>query len=237
MSNLSDERLSSLLDGELDEPQRRDAIEALSRDSEARERWERLNLASDALHGNLPEGIDMGFSSRVMAAIADEPAILAPPPRNSTVSDSVAPASIHAPSRFGRRVAGLAVAASVAALAVMGVDTLYRDDPAAPVPAQLAQKGDASSGYARIAKQSLQPAATLASVNAPVAGAVPDATLAAARAEVLRAHPELIRRIDPRLHKYLINHSQQAARANIQGAMPYARIVTYPGVQHQSVQR
>lgn len=237
MSNLSDEQLSSLLDGELDESRRRHALEALSHDAEARERWERFNLARDALHGNLPDGIDLQFSSRVRAAIDDEPAILAPPPRNPAASTDAPAGEIHAPSRFSRRFAGLAVAASVAAMAVMGVETLYRDDPAAPGGAQLAQGTDAQPDFVRLAKRPVPPAPAMAPVNTPQASTMTNPSLAAARVEVLRAHPEIVRRIDPRLHKYLINHSQQAARSNIQGVMPFARIVTYPGAQHQSVQR
>ncbi|VAX00014.1 hypothetical protein MNBD_GAMMA20-1829 [hydrothermal vent metagenome] len=242
MSNLSDERLSSLLDGELDDTQQRHAVDALGGDVEARERWERFHLAGDALHGDLAEAIDPRFAARVMAAIDDEPAILAPSlPRQSSTSST----RTHAPSRLSKRFAGLAVAASVAAVAVMGVESLYHEDPAAPFNQQVAENNAPPSDYIRLAKQpSLPAAASLASVvNAPLMIsplvvpsplAVPSQT---ARAEMLRAHPDIVRRIDPRLHKYLINHSQQAARSNIQGVMPYARIVTYPGVQQRSVQR
>ncbi len=232
MSNLSDERLSSLLDGELDDTQQRHAIDALSGDAGARERWERFHLAGDVLHGDLAEAIDPRFTSRVMAAIDDEPAILAPPPpRQSSTTRT------HAPSRLSKRFAGLAVAASVAAVAVMGVESLYHEDPAAPLNQQVAENTSPPSEYIRLAKQpSLSTAAPLASVvNAPLTA--PSSPLAApsltARTEMFRAHPEIVRHIDPRLHKYLINHSQQAARSNIQGVMPYARIVTYPGVQQQ----
>ncbi len=248
MSNLSDERLSSLLDGELDDTQQRHAVDALGGDAEARERWERFHLAGDALHGDLAEAIDPRFASRVMAAIDDEPAILAPSlPRQSSTSTSTSTSSTrtHAPSRLSKRFAGLAVAASVAAVAVMGVESLYHEDPAAPFNQQVAENNTPPSDYIRLAKQlSLPAAASLASVvNAPLMIsplAVPSPLAApsqTARAEMLRAHPDIVRRIDPRLHKYLIDHSQQAARSNIQGVVPYARIVTYPGVQQRPVQR
>jgi len=230
MTNLSDERLSSLIDGELDDTQQRHAMDTLGSDAEARDRWERFHLASDALHGNLPDAIDPRFASRVMAAIEDEPTILAPPPPRKS---SVSTAHARTPSSFSKRFAGLAVAASVAAIAVMGVESLYHNDPAVPLNQQVAENNTPQSGFVRLAKQPSPPAAaTLASVNAPLA------TSPAVRAEILRAHPDIARRIDPRLHKYLINHSQLAARSNIQGVMmPYARIVTYPGAQQRSVQR
>ncbi len=237
MTNLSDERLSSLIDGELDDTQQRHAIDALIHDADARERWERFHLASDALHGNLPGAIDPRFASRVMAAIEDEPTILAPPPpRKPSVSTD---STDHAPARasFSKRFAGLAVAASVAAIAVMGVESLYHEDPMAPRNQQVAESKAEPSEYIRLARQPSAPlGATLASSNAPLATSAAGPSLAA-RAEMLRAHPEIARRIDPRLHKYLINHSQQAARSNIQGVMPYARIVTYPGVPQRPVQQ
>ena len=234
MTNLSDERLSSLLDGELDDTQQRHAIDALGGDAEARDRWERFHLASDALHGNLPDAIDPQFASGVMAAIEDEPTILAPPPRKSSASTVHA----HTPSRLSKRFAGLAVAASVAAIAVMGVESLYHEDPAAPLNQQVAESAAPPSEYIRLAQQpSPSRVATLASVNTPLATPPAAAPSLKARAEMLRTHPDIARRIDPRLHKYLLNHSQQTARSNIQGVMPYARIVTYPGVQQRSVQR
>ncbi|HEX22483.1 MAG TPA: hypothetical protein ENH21_03540, partial [Chromatiales bacterium] len=212
------------------------AIDALGGDAEARERWERFHLASDALHGNLPEAIDPQFASRVMAAIEDEPTILAPPPRKS----SAPTVRTHTSSRLSKRFAGFAVAASVAAIAVMGVESLYHEDPVAPLNQQVAENNTLPSEYIRLAKQPSLPATTsLASVNAPltISPSLVAAPSLTARAEMLRAHPDIARRIDPRLHKYLLNHSQQTARSNIQGVMPYARIVTFPGVQQGSVQR
>lgn len=249
MNNLSDEQLSSLLDGELDEMQCQEAIDVLCRDSKARKQWARFHLASDALHGNLPDAIDPNFASRVMAAIDDEPAILAPPPHQSATSTpspavSSAPASnvVQHPSSFSKRFAGLAVAASVAAMAVMGVETLYRDDSSAPVSQQVAQvNATQQSEFARLAPSQGASLATLASVKA--SGSLSTSTGAANTAgATIRPGVHVVsqavpRRIDPRLHKYLINHSQQAARSNVQGIMPYARIVTYAGMHQQPVQR
>lgn len=233
MSNLSDERLSSLLDGELDGVQRRQVIDELGQDAASREQWSRFNLASDALHGNLPDAIDLQFSARVMAAIDDEPAILAPTStttRIDTTSPTATPASItRIPSSFSKRFAGLAVAASVAAVAVLGVESMYQQDPTAPRGQQVATASAPAAATARLAEQSR--AASLAAAGQP------QPTTVSARSGVLVAQQAEARRIDPRLHKYLINHSQQAARANVQGVMPYARIVTYAGMHRQPVQR
>ncbi len=250
MTNLSDEQLSSLLDGELDEIQQKEAIEVLGNDDKAREQWYRYHLARDAMHGNLPDGINLQFSARVMAAIDAEPAILAPSPHsisstssNTSTETSAPPASVtsidqtstSSSSSISKRFAGLAVAASVAAVAVMGVETFYRADPSASGSQQVAAVNAPQTEFVRLAKQPLAQSATatLASVNAPAV----QATTVSAHPGVYAPRQDGSRRIDPRLHKYLINHSQLAARSNVQGVMPYARIVTYAGMRQQSVQR
>ena len=70
------DRISALMDGELDDSSAVTAIEALESDGEARDTWRTYHLISDALgkSGMLSEG----FSERVAAALAKEPTVLAP---------------------------------------------------------------------------------------------------------------------------------------------------------------
>jgi sigma-E factor negative regulatory protein RseA len=70
------DRISALMDGELDDSSAATAIEALQSDGEARDTWRTYHLISDALgkSGMLSEG----FSERVAAALAKEPTVLAP---------------------------------------------------------------------------------------------------------------------------------------------------------------
>jgi sigma-E factor negative regulatory protein RseA len=193
MTNQSDERISSLVDGELDEQERRRTLTAMEADAGLRRQWERYHLASDALRNNLPQAIDTGFAGRVMAALKDEPTVLAPPPSK--------PAAAHAP--LSKRLAGVAVAASVAAVAVLGVQTMYRDDAAMNPQQQLAKAAPGRNS------EVLQVAETPANL-----------------ARTLPA--QSVHHFDPYLNKYLLDHNQQAARMGIQGVMPYARIVAYP---------
>lgn len=101
------EQVSGLVDGELDERTTSKLVEQMHSDEQARTRWAGYHLISDALRGNLPEQIDTGFAARVSKALEDEPVVLAPRRR-------------HAPA-FVRQVAGFAVAATVAIVAVLVV--------------------------------------------------------------------------------------------------------------------
>lgn len=182
------ETLSALVDGELDGAGRETAINLLLKDSAARQRWQRHHLISDALRRNLPHAIDKDFSSRIMRALQDEPTILAPRRRTT--------------GGFGRRIAGLAVAASVAAMGVLGVQFMYQHDALAPPQDQIAQLPANKSGTGMASTGAVQ----LVEQKAP-----------------LRLDP----RVQQNLAKYLLDHNRQTARS-VQGVVPYARIVTYP---------
>lgn len=108
MSEPNFEKLSAIIDGEsaLDDK----AIRAIAADEALSARWQRYHLIRDGLSNHLPERGVEDISSRVAAALADEPTVLSPWRR-----------------RFGRGImkqaAGLAVAASVATVAVVSVQT------------------------------------------------------------------------------------------------------------------
>jgi sigma-E factor negative regulatory protein RseA len=78
------DRISMLMDGELDDGSAARAIDALTRvdeaggqaGSEAREAWRSYHLISDALGKS--RMLSAGFSERVAAALAAEPTVLAP---------------------------------------------------------------------------------------------------------------------------------------------------------------
>ena len=178
MNELPEHDISGLVDGALNTADSRRLAERLSQDRELQRQWTRYLLISDVLRANIPDVVDPDFADRVSRAVASEPAILAPRSRPRAIPPAL------------RRVAGLAVAASVAAVAVLGVQSMYHDEG----PTLVAEM-PAAAEYVRIAQPE------------PV------------------ARPE----VHPGLDKYLVNHHQHSASAPIQGAMPYARIVAYPG--------
>ena len=75
----------------------------------------RYQLLSDTLHDNLPDRVDISFQQRVYAALQQEAPIQAAPP---------------AATRWYRPMAGLAIAASVAIVAVVSLQNTRQDSTA-----------------------------------------------------------------------------------------------------------
>ena len=123
------ERISALMDGELDERAAGEAMEFLRREGEASDAWRTYHLISDAMRER--RMLSAGFAARVKERLASEPTVLAP--------GRLAP---RAAPRFA-----LAAAASVAAVAFVGwvAFSPQPDSPgpkvAAGVPQSLAQQG------------------------------------------------------------------------------------------------
>ena len=115
------DRLSALMDGELDDRSAAEVIQALGRDREAVETWGTYQLISDALReGRL---LSEGFSARVAERLAAEPTVLAP----------------RALQPEPRRWFGLSAAASLAAVALVGWLAFAPQPEVAPKPVPVAQ--------------------------------------------------------------------------------------------------
>lgn len=114
MSEQIREQISALLDGELPEAEQRLLLERLERDPALRTHWSRYQLISDAAHQTLPPQIDLSFADRVMAALEKQP------------EHHRQPASRLA--RAVKPLAGLAVAASIAVVAVLAVQRARTPD-------------------------------------------------------------------------------------------------------------
>lgn len=105
MNDAKKEQLSAFMDGEIGDLQKKRAGEML-KDPEMQETWSRYHLVSDCLKGNLPQHLDRELAGKVSASVAGEPAI-------------AAPGRLSRP--LAKPVAGFAIAASVAALAILGI--------------------------------------------------------------------------------------------------------------------
>ncbi len=130
MADKINETLSALLDSEshLDDG----LLAKLKEDGDLAERWQRYSLIGDAIRGDLPKQLDLDISDRVAQALASEPVLLAPQ-AGSQAHQAEAPQAkeagevIDASKRFGwlgswgRSAAQFAVAASVTAVAIFGV--------------------------------------------------------------------------------------------------------------------
>jgi sigma-E factor negative regulatory protein RseA len=112
------EWISALADGELAGSELARALDALRNDQALQASWSRYHLISDALHSNLESRIALDLHERVSMALESEPTILAPRQRKQRP--------------WLRHVAGLAVAASVSGVAVIGFQQMNVVESGAP---------------------------------------------------------------------------------------------------------
>ncbi len=180
MNKENREWLSALADGELQGRELERALDALQHDPELQASWQHYHLIRDSVSSNLDEAMDLQLHSRISAAIADEPTILAPRRQ-------------HRP--WLKQAAGLAIAASVTAIAIIGVQNMNSVTPQ-PTVAPLAAKQD----YIRI-----------------------EPTLVAAGPEKSREKADEGR--DNAITPYLVEHNEFANNRGMQGVLPYVRIV------------
>jgi sigma-E factor negative regulatory protein RseA len=113
MTANQNELLSALVDGELKGNELEQALKLLSTSDMARTRFQRHQLVSDVLHGYVSHNRSVDLTSRIADALSDEPAILSATKRKALF--------IPFPTHFWKHATGLALAASVGALAVLGV--------------------------------------------------------------------------------------------------------------------
>jgi sigma-E factor negative regulatory protein RseA len=129
MKDTLSEQVSALVDDELETAEQALLLRQLTRDASLCRQFARYQLVSDALKDNLPERIDPGFHMRIQAALQDEAA------------PHVATNGLHK-GRLVKPLAGLAVAASFAVVAVLSLQSVRESTPqsapavaSAPAPA------------------------------------------------------------------------------------------------------
>ncbi|HEX3395069.1 MAG TPA: sigma-E factor negative regulatory protein [Steroidobacteraceae bacterium] len=109
MSEQIREQVSAFLDGELPNTETELLLKRLTRDGELRESFGRYALIGEALRGGGSQILTLGFASRVNHAIDGEPA------------QAAGHASQARVPRWWRPLAGVAVAASVATVAIVAL--------------------------------------------------------------------------------------------------------------------
>jgi negative regulator of sigma E activity len=126
------EAMSRLIDGELDGGGCRALVQTLTTDERARQDWVLLNIACDAIRSSETAALHAtGFVTRVSAALANEPVVLAPRAlgrRQSMLRRVILPAA--------------AVAAAAAVVVVVAVPQLR----APGSDTELAAKGNVEAG-------------------------------------------------------------------------------------------
>ncbi|MGL4889719.1 MAG: sigma-E factor negative regulatory protein [Aeromonas veronii] len=133
------EQISALMDGDLSDAE---VLNELEMDSDLQDTWGRYHLIGDAMRGDLPVNLQLDLSDSIMAALEDEPTILAPKPVETApvLQPAVAPVKTDSNvvplfRRIGQQLGQYAIAASVAAAVIFGVQQYQGQDgvPANPV--------------------------------------------------------------------------------------------------------
>jgi sigma-E factor negative regulatory protein RseA len=108
MKDILHEQLSALADDELGAGEQTLLVKRLVTDKSLRQRLARYQVISDTLKGHLPDQVDPGFPARIRTALQDE----------------AGPPAVAYPDRLFRPVAGLAIAASVAVVAILSLQSV-----------------------------------------------------------------------------------------------------------------
>jgi len=209
MSDKADERLSALMDSELDNFEQ--DIEHLENSEQLKQRWMRYHLIRDVVSGHLPDAPRPNFdlAARVSAALEHEPTILAP--------------RRFQPRQLIKQAAGLAIAATVSAIAIITIQNPQTSEPGdiAPLAATETQteKVIAFSSVSPVAGNSSR---VSLSATKPANGAVVTLT----RSTPSHKHSQLKNPTSPsKFSGYLLNHNEYSVSSNMQGMLPYMRIV------------
>lgn len=209
------ERLSALLDGELDPGALDELLAECEREPALGAQWSRMAAAQAANEGVRFSAVSLNFASGVMAALDDEPAARPASAQVVDLAAARAARSGRAPRNLWRPAYGLAAAASIAAVAVLTAVGSHKGDDATLA--------------------GLQPAATpVAALNAdtPAAqrGVVPVAlksgavsTAAIPETGWSQLDPDSARLFDD----YVIEHSNYRVVPGMTGSLSYARFATY----------
>ncbi|MED5510365.1 MAG: sigma-E factor negative regulatory protein [Pseudomonadota bacterium] len=109
------ELLSAFVDGELNSQELDELLSLMSTDDNAKADYQRYQLSSDVLKGYTNRSQPVDLTARISTALADEPV-------HQLAEQQTRKASvISLPDWFWKQTAGLAAAASIGALAVVGV--------------------------------------------------------------------------------------------------------------------
>lgn len=193
MADNLEEKLSALVDGEMPREEVDSLLDGLKHDKTSQMCWRHYHLISDTLKNNLPDKLPEDFVNRISLALESEPLLSTPPRRTYTT---------HA---FLRPTIGFALAASVAAVAFIGLGWNTQTG-VEQMPTLASNTAPASSAIATV---STQPPISYTNVH----GRQWDVE-----------QPELA----SKLNDYLINHDQYSAVNGMHNSvLPQVRIVGY----------
>jgi len=186
MQKDNNEALSAFVDGE--HSKNKDILEDLVHDDVMREVWKRYHLIRDCLRGNLSEKIHNNFISEVNQHLENEPTIIS---NNKTKQFKLEP------------VIGFAIAASVAAVAILGIQNKNNIPPIELKDTIVMDENIIDSQFETFS--------------------FPEIQISPAAVEQSTQFNSITQQ---RLNNYLINHSKYKNNIKMNSVLPYARIVT-----------
>ena len=186
MQKDKNEALSTLVDGE--NGKNKKILEELISDDAMRGVWSRYHLIGDCLRGNLPEKIHTNFTEKIHHLLEKEPPIIT-----------------HKKIKQYQRepIIGFAIAASVAILAILGVQYKNNESPVVINDAVVMNEGVIDSQFETFS--------------------FPEVNVSPAAIEQSNQFNSIT---EQRLNNYLINHSKYKHNIKMNSVLPYARIVT-----------
>jgi len=216
MNNDVRQQLSDLMDSELEAVDQEAVFASLENDTDAQGYWQRMHLARDVMRREYTPGLlDTDFASRVSAAIDDEPV---PQADARVVHGAFGESKPARQTRWMRPLAGFAVAATVAAVSVLGLRSLQ---PIEPVGTQVAATAEAPLVIEGSGRQT--PVLPLGEAIRPVNNTGTYWTLNDQRV----TNTEL----ESRLNSFLSDHIEFATVRNVGGMLPYSRLAGYDEVR------
>jgi sigma-E factor negative regulatory protein RseA len=231
------DKVSLLVDGELDGCDMPCVLQAMKSDEAARDRWAGYHLIRDAMHGNLPRQMPVNLAARVAQALEHEPIHFNPRPQTSS------PQPYRTPSRT-RATLGFALAASLSAIAVFGVGVMELNTTSgAPAGMSVATVQQQAVAVASMPQESSPaPAVQLAAAQEPAKPArkptVNMLASAAGGSAMARTAPrpssvavDADSPVSTDLYDYLVNyHRYTPGAADTQAMLSYVQLVGYgPG--------
>lgn len=183
------ERLSAIVDDEIEATDQH-VLTEIAADTVLKAAWGRYHLMGAVVRDELSTAAQFDLASRIHQQLAAEPTILAPRNRRR---------------EFRRPLAGLAIAASVATVAVLGFKPGSSQETAGVMAAR-----DPMS----LQSQSINTTFATGNGNGfqPVAAAVPT---------------ESSEQFHRKLNSYLVNFNEQRSNLGVPGVHPYVRVVGF----------
>lgn len=201
MTDKMDIEISEFLDGELDESSLSGFIKRYGDSDVMKRKLARFAIARDCVRRVRSEAVAPDLADRVMDALANEPVVLAPKRPAAFGGEKAA--------RFLKPAAGLAVAATVATMAVLGLrggDSAVDTQPTSP-QTRMSEQQLAAESPARSTPRTPNIQYADAQMRTPVA----ETASASDRAW---------------LNDYLLRHNEATGFVGRSGFMPYVHIVT-----------